>query len=48
MYITGRTYQPCDAATDDIYGAALASPVQLEDGPKAIAAAGVSCALLVT
>mmetsp|Transcript_28212 Transcript_28212/g.56965 ORF Transcript_28212/g.56965 Transcript_28212/m.56965 type:complete len:104 (-) Transcript_28212:337-648(-) len=37
----GRAYQPCDAATDDIYGGALANPVQLEDSKKAIAAAGL-------
>ncbi len=40
--LAGRAYQPGDAATDSIYGSALANPIELDDGKKAIAAAAVS------
>mmetsp|Transcript_40673 Transcript_40673/g.63518 ORF Transcript_40673/g.63518 Transcript_40673/m.63518 type:complete len:122 (+) Transcript_40673:41-406(+) len=36
----GREYQPGDAATDDLYGAALASPIEVDDTKKGILAAG--------
>jgi len=35
----GRTYVPGDAATDDLYGAALAEPFKLSDSAKGIVAA---------
>jgi hypothetical protein len=44
----GRTYQPGDACSDDIYGAALNAPLILGDAQKGIVAAVVSLLVVLS